>query len=278
MGTVLQVIAPRRSSPSQGEFDAWWERERSRREVERLQCERDQMQREIERLTLEKDRLMRLAAAGAQIPVLIHELRKPLSNIAAALETNLLVETMGAPAFLHALLVEVRRMASMLETAGAATRELRTASTQRIDGDLDACRVLLTQVTACHGVDLVWRIEAMPELPFDTQVLRSLLCNLVANAIEACRSGDSIEVCASLEGGDFMLQVLDTGVGMPPETLARCTDPFFTTKADGFGIGLALCRELVERAGGRLDVASRVGAGTRVRARVPVQLNLACVG
>lgn len=267
MGTVLRML------PTSG-FEL------PRRGVEcELRREIERMQREIDALQREKDRLMRLAAAGAQIPVLLHELRKPLSNIAAALETNLLVETMATPALLHALLVEARRMATMLDTAGATTRELRTMSTQRIDGDLDSCKVLLAQVTACHGIDLVWQIERMPELPFDTQVLRSLLCNLVANAIEACsNTGDSIEVCALLDGPDFVLQVLDTGVGMTPETLARCMDPFFTTKPDGFGIGLAICRDLVERAGGRFEIVSSEGAGTRVQARLPLTLTSACAG
>jgi two-component system sensor histidine kinase AtoS len=281
MGTVLHVLAPSCSGSihgefTRGEFATWWEQERLRSEVERLQAERDAMRRECERLALEKDRLMRLAAAGAQIPVLVHELRKPLSNIAAVLETHLASEV--SPPYMHALLVEAQRMAAMLDTAGATHRELRTATTRRIDADLEASRVLLSQVTACHGIDLVWQIEGMPELPFDTQVLRSLLCNLVANAIEACRPGDAIEVCAGLDAADFTLQVLDTGVGMSPETLARCTEPFFTTKPDGFGIGLALCRELVERAGGRFELVSSVGAGTRVQVRVPLTLSRACAG
>lgn len=277
MGTVLRVIAPNCSASSHGEFATWWERERLQREVERLQAERNELQRELERAAAEKARLMRLAAAGAQIPVLVHELRKPLSNIAAVLDTHLEGGAMPEP-LLHALSSEARRMASMLDTAGAVTRELRTATAQRIGEDLDACRVLLGHVTACHGVELVWQVEALPELPFDTQVLRSLLCNLVANAIEACRPGDVIEVWAGLDAADFALQVLDTGVGMSPETLVRCTEPFFTTKPDGFGIGLALCRELVTRAGGRFEVASSKGAGTRVQVRVPLTLIRACVG
>jgi signal transduction histidine kinase len=278
MGTVLRVVAQSASPSSHEGFATWWEQERLQREVERLRAERDALYCERERLMAEKDRLMRLAAAGAQIPVLVHELRKPLSNIAAVLETHLADEVQVSSTFLHALLVEAGRMATMLDTAGATSRELRTRTTQRIDTDLEACRVLLAHVTACHGIDLTWQIEAMPELPFDTQVLRALLCNLVANAIEACGAGDAIEVWAGLEGADFALQVLDTGVGMPPETLARCTDAFFTTKPEGLGIGLALCRELVERAGGRFELASSVGTGTRVQVRVPLTLSRACVG
>jgi signal transduction histidine kinase len=186
-----------------------------------------------------------------------------------------LVETMATPALLHALLVEVERMAAMLDTAGAATRELRSAIATRIDLDLGDCHVLLAEVTARRGIDLVWEIDTMPPLPFDTQVLRSLLCNLVTNAIDACTDSDCIEVCAMLEDGAFVLQVLDTGAGMSPDTLAHCTEAFFSTKPGGFGIGLALCRELVEAAGGSFEIVSRPGSGTRVAVWLPLDPGLA---
>jgi signal transduction histidine kinase len=231
---------------------------------------------ELSRLRDERDRLLRLASAGAQIPTLLHELRKPLANLTAVLEG---VDMLGCPAdarLIQALLVEARRMALMLETTGASTRALRAAQPSRVDRDLRECRSLLARVAWRRGVALDWQVHDMPPLELDTGVLRSLLCNLIANAIDACNPSDTIEVDARLVAEDdgaptrFELRVSDNGAGMSPEVLRRCTEPFYSTKTGGCGIGLALCRDVVEAAGGSLIVDSVPEVGTSVILRVPL--------
>lgn len=231
---------------------------------------------ELRHLREERDRLLRLASAGAQIPTLLHELRKPLANLTAVLEG---VDMLGCPAdarLIPALLAEARRMALMLETTGASTRALRGAPPSRVDRDLRECRSLLARVAWRRGVALDWRVHDMPPLELDTGVLRSLLCNLIANAIDACNPSDTIEVDARIEPGQgdgpahFELRVSDNGAGMSPEVLRRCTEPFYSTKTGGCGIGLALCRDVVEAAGGSLIVDSITEVGTSVILRIPL--------
>jgi CheY-like chemotaxis protein len=97
------------------------------------------------------------------------------------------------------------------------------------------------------------------------------LFNVLGNARDASEPGSSITVSLE-EAGDFArLDVVDQGSGMSPEVLRRATEPFFTTKGsqNGTGLGLATVRQAVEGAGGRLEIASRVGEGTTVSLYLP---------
>lgn len=96
----------------------------------------------------------------------------------------------------------------------------------------------------------------------DPQILKRILHNLVNNALQAMPDGGTLTLAASLSGGELRIEVRDTGVGMDEETLKRIFTPLFTTKAKGTGLGLAVCKRLVEGLGGRIEVKSSKGAGT----------------
>ena len=66
------------------------------------------------------------------------------------------------------------------------------------------------------------------------------------------------------------IQVVDDGRGIPTESLVKIWDPFFTTKQDGLGLGLAICRQIVEEHGGRIEVSSQIGIGTTVTVNFPI--------
>ncbi len=112
----------------------------------------------------------------------------------------------------------------------------------------------------------------MPALFIDPAAIRAVVYNLVTNALHACAAGQTVRVSASFDDDRrvFVLSVADTGQGMSAEVLSRCTELFFTTKRVGSGIGLALCKELVTKGGGRLDVQSAEGKGTTVTIVVPI--------
>jgi two-component system sensor histidine kinase HydH len=93
---------------------------------------------------------------------------------------------------------------------------------------------------------------------------------LLANATEATRTGDHVQVIARRQGDRVAVEVVDSGCGMSQEQLAEVFRPFYTTKPRGMGLGLPLARRIVQRLGGDLQVASRPGAGTLVRVRLPV--------
>jgi PAS domain S-box-containing protein len=220
----------------------------------------------------ERDRLLQLAAVGDVLPSLLHELRNPLASVTTSLE--ILVEDMDDGELrttLHALLGELRRAQLTLQGIGTVGRDLATEGGHHaIDHALrDVCRVM--DATAREaGVQLRPNIPDLPLLPLDAPVLRGVLFNLINNSIAATRGRGTVDVDVVLRRGELVVAVSDTGVGMTPEVLARCTDLFFTTKPRGSGIGLALAKQALESVGGALQIDSTPGRGTTVTLRIPL--------
>jgi two-component system sensor histidine kinase RegB len=99
------------------------------------------------------------------------------------------------------------------------------------------------------------------------------LRNLLSNAVDATPGERPVLFSAAVTDRGLEFVVRDTGVGMDPEGLKRATDPFFTTKevGEGMGLGLFLARSVTERLGGELLLESESGRGTTVRLRLPLE-------
>jgi CheY-like chemotaxis protein len=109
-------------------------------------------------------------------------------------------------------------------------------------------------------------------------VLRQALTNLVLNAVDALPRGGTIQLIAREEPGAAVVEVVDSGVGMPAEVRVRAFEPFFTTKGEkGTGLGLAQVRAAVEQHGGAIEVESESGRGTTFRLRMPPDVPAAVV-
>jgi signal transduction histidine kinase len=104
---------------------------------------------------------------------------------------------------------------------------------------------------------------------FDESQLQQVLLNLVRNAREAGSPEQEIRVSVTPSRGGWQVEVLDRGTGMSEEVLANALLPFYSTKASGTGLGLTLCREIVEGHGGTLDVGNRSDGGATVRIWLP---------
>jgi signal transduction histidine kinase len=100
--------------------------------------------------------------------------------------------------------------------------------------------------------------------------LERLLFNLMSNGRDALPNGGTLTIAARMADPYVEITVSDDGIGMTSETLAQIESPFFTTKEHGTGLGLSTCRSIAAEAGGNLTIESRVGAGTRVTARLSV--------
>ena len=126
--------------------------------------------------------------------------------------------------------------------------------------------------------DVVLRTElASGERPVlgDRVQLQQVLLNLMMNSVEAMRSVTErtreLTVSSTLvESGSVLVAIEDTGTGLDPAVAERMFQPFFTTKPDGLGMGLAICRSIVEAHGGRLWVSPREPHGANVRFTVPL--------
>ncbi|MCA9648259.1 MAG: response regulator [Myxococcales bacterium] len=127
-----------------------------------------------------------------------------------------------------------------------------------------------------HRSKVVRRFEADPVVLADTGRLTQVFLNVLINAAQAIPSGHrndhEIRVRMWSEGDAALVEVTDTGRGIPPEVLARVVEPFFTTKdvGRGTGLGLSISNAIVQGYGGRITIDSTPGLGTRVRIQLPL--------
>lgn len=223
-------------------------------------------------LKRQHERLLQLAAVGESLPSVLHEIRNPLASVTSMLEI-LVEEADGShQADLHALLGEIRRIVLTLQGIGGLHADLASNGHEAIDTAVrEACRIMKPMAEQ-RGVRVRCEVPDLPLLPLRAPVVRGIVFNLVRNAIDACGSDGDMVLSAALapDGASLAITVQDTGRGMSEEELARCCDIFFTTKEHGSGIGLPICRRVVERAGGTLGIRSQRGVGTVVVVTVPI--------
>ena len=114
--------------------------------------------------------------------------------------------------------------------------------------------------------------DGLPTVTADRQQLQLALLSLVDNACEAMPRGGIMELKTSVQGKNVALEVMDTGVGMPQDMLARVCEPFFSTKpkAIGNGLGLFIVDGVVRRAGGLVEISSKENVGTTVTLLLPM--------
>jgi two-component system, cell cycle sensor histidine kinase DivJ len=142
---------------------------------------------------------------------------------------------------------------------------------------IEGCRELLALKAKDLGVAL--QCKALPELPdivADKRAVKQILINLLANALKFTNRGGTVTIDAVVDGQYLVVSVEDTGIGIAPEHFGRLGDPFFQVRGsyarthDGAGLGLSIVKGLVKLHGGEVDVRSRVGEGTRVAVRLPL--------
>jgi len=104
--------------------------------------------------------------------------------------------------------------------------------------------------------------------------LQQVMLNLITNAIDAMATtppdARDLVIASALENADVVIRVEDAGHGIPDAMRQRLFDPFITSKQSGMGMGLAICKSIVEAHGGELDAAPRDGGGTVFTFRLPV--------
>lgn len=124
------------------------------------------------------------------------------------------------------------------------------------------------------GLQAAVRVELSGPMPtraaqFDAAQIQQVLINLIKNAHESGSAPDAVSLSVREEPGALVLRVLDRGPGMSEQVLANALLPFYSTKSEGTGLGLTLCREIIEAHEGRLVLANREGGGLEVRLILP---------
>jgi two-component system sensor histidine kinase PilS (NtrC family) len=215
----------------------------------------------------------RLAVVGGMAAGLAHEIRNPLASMCGSIEV--LGASPGLDGQERRLMNVVRNEAERLE---ALVREFLSFARPLSPTfePLDGARVvtetvdLFRQEVAERGIELVVRADAPVWVRADPGQLRQVLWNLLGNAADATERGGRVEIRMARQAGEGVLEVTDTGHGIPDEDLQRIFDPFFTTKERGTGLGLAIVHRIVEAHSGHLSVRSQVGRGTTFRVVLPI--------
>jgi signal transduction histidine kinase len=126
-----------------------------------------------------------------------------------------------------------------------------------------------------QGVTLTLDIDpTLPDIPLDPMKMEQVMLELIGNALDAMPTGGQLTLTAresdpTVSPAGLLLEVRDTGRGISAEALPLVGQPFFTTRAEGTGLGLATARRFVEQHGGHLELASRPGEGTTIRIWLP---------
>jgi cell cycle sensor histidine kinase DivJ len=140
----------------------------------------------------------------------------------------------------------------------------------------NCCDLLALKAREC-GLELVMRLPAhLPEITADKRAFRQILLNLVSNAVKFTERGGRVTVAVTIEAADIVVAVEDNGVGISVDDLPRVGRPFFQARGaydrrhDGTGLGLSIVQGLVALHGGEVNIESRLGEGTRVSVRLPI--------
>jgi len=222
----------------------------------------------------------RVGTAGEMASAIAHEVNQPLTAISTYAQAALRNAQghAGTPA---AVIESLQGIAEQAARAAAITRRLRgflrnsEPESQRVDlNDLarHAAALLHTEALDRH-VSLQLDLCPTP-LPADLDAVQieQALLNLLRNAVEAAHATAQAQVTLAtrLDGREAALEVRDNGPGVPPEAATRIFEAFFTTKAQGMGIGLALSRSIAQAYGGSLALDAGYKGGARFVLRVPL--------
>jgi two-component system sensor histidine kinase HydH len=230
---------------------------------------------DIRALEAEMARGERLATVGNLAAAVAHEIRNPLSAVSMGLQ-RLRAEFEPAEREEYRRMVdlvqgEVHRLNGIVEEFLSLARPIRLSPGPVPVADLvgEVGQLIEPQARAA-GIVVEQEIPALVgEVAADRDRLKQVLLNLVLNAIEAMPAGGRLTLGATISGPALILTVADTGSGIAPELLPRVFEPYVTTKTRGLGLGLAIARRIVEAHGGRIEVESRAGQGTRFRVTLP---------
>ncbi|OYU26613.1 MAG: PAS domain-containing sensor histidine kinase [Burkholderiales bacterium PBB2] len=248
-------------------------------------------QRRVEDLSRQQqERLQataRLATVGEMASLLSHELNQPLAAIAsyATASVNLLAEESEDPQTPHLVRQAALRIAEQAERAGRVIKSVhdfvRRREQAREDIGVDLLFEAVLPLVRLQARKSGTRIELdlpqpSPRVRCDRTMVEQVLLNLSRNAIQAMedRTAPALRVltlrAAVVDASWVSISVLDRGPGIPPEVGRQLYTPFFTTRAEGMGLGLSLCRTVVEQHGGAMDYFNREApGGTEFRFSLP---------
>jgi len=248
---------------------------------EELRSSNEELEASNEELRETQEQLIRsekLAAIGQLAGGVGHELRNPLGAIKNAVyyikgkvaKSELAQNEPRVMEFLDIVDDEINSSNKIISDLLGFSRVGKPAvSSARIEKVIEST---LTRTPIPENIELTKKLDTgLPEVNIDTDQIQQVLVNIITNATQAMPEGGKLTIAAGEKDSFLEVEIADTGFGMTQEVVDKIFDPLYTTKAKGIGLGLAVCKSIIDRHEGSIEVKSEVGKGTTFTIKLPLK-------
>jgi len=227
------------------------------RSYEKIKADLDQAQRQLTRSE-------RLASLGTLIAGVTHEIRNPLAVIRS--ETEQLANKERSPEELvhyrGVVLKYVDRIAAIVQRMLAIAKQ---RPQQLAPVDINESLNASLQLVPLKDIELKKDLQPLPAINADQLGIEEIFVNLIQNAVQAMLTGGTLTLRSYVDNGRVVVEISDTGKGIPLELQEKIFDPFFSTRHEGTGLGLSIAYRLIREQGADIKVISGTGEGTTFR-------------
>jgi len=221
-------------------------------------------------------RTERLAAIGQVASMVGHDLRNPLTGIASA--TYYIKKKLGADAdetikeMLKLIEENIEYSNKIISDLLDYSREIKLELKETTPKSI--LKEALSLVEIPKSINVLEITEDKPKIIIDIEKMKRVFINIIKNAIDAMPNGGALTIKSNEKTGNLEITFTDTGTGMPENVLENIWTPFFTTKAKGMGLGLPICKRIIEAHGGTISAESTIGKGTTFTITIPLMPKL----
>ena len=215
----------------------------------------------------------RLAAIGQLASAVGHEIRNPLGVIKnSAYFLNMMLKDVADEKVVKHLKILEKEVNSANLIISDLLDFARKKPLTLVKTDLnETVKNTLSKITVPENIKVEIKLGEISKMLLDEERVQRVCHNLILNAVQAMPEGGKLAIQTTKQDDSAKLIVRDTGVGIPKEIVPRLFTPLFSTKAKGIGLGLVICKQIVEGHDGNITVDSRVGEGSTFTVKLPIR-------
>lgn len=131
----------------------------------------------------------------------------------------------------------------------------------------------LSHIFIPKNIKVNTKLDETPPMLLDSEKIRRVFQNMILNAVQAMPKGGKLTVKMVKRDDSVEIAIKDTGVGIPEENMSKLFTPLFSTKVTGVGLGLTICKQVVEDHGGEITVKSKIGKGSTFTVKLPIHID-----